>query len=282
MIPAPLLLVQIALGIYCHRKFDPERKRRPLRNWLHILLGISLLGIGIASIRLGFRLLGDELWQQVAFYFWIGVRGLTRLNYQEVKLTRLLQILGIGFLVGLWLLPSQLARERREKRNRERSWVQTDPDKFSKGGMQISGPVAGQGTGQPVLSYIANDHLHVSHFFGGSDTASEKMENLGGEDEASIYSHDQPTLRSTPTMNGLNGAGVGSASNGGLWPMGGSDTRRLTALMRLATVSKPSPSSQQGPVAAGGREFRSSGGGSYMLDSGGPGASGYPRPMQRY
>lgn len=274
MVPAPLLLFQIALGIYCHRKFDPERKRRPLRNWLHIFLGISLLGIGIASIRLGFRLLGDELWQQVAFYFWIGV---SRRLPQQSKEAHATQLLGIAFLVGLWLLPAQLGRERREKRNRERSWVQSDPSKRGTG-MQISGPVAGHGTGQPVLSYLANDRLHVSHFFGGSDTASEKMEHLGGEaDEASIYSTDQPTLRQTK-MVGLNGAGVGSAAGGGLWPMGGSDTRRLTALMRLASMRKPVPNMTESP---GGREFRSSGGGSYMLDGSGPSSGGYPRPMQR-
>jgi len=79
-----LLNVQIFLGALIHHLYDPNRVRRPIRNWCHVILGITVAILGAIQVRLGMgeysRLFARETPKAVIVVYWI-VIGLTALAY---------------------------------------------------------------------------------------------------------------------------------------------------------------------------------------------------------
>ncbi len=68
-----LLAAQIALGHFAHHKYDPLRKRRPIQNFAHIILGCTLLLLGGTIMWTGIEVKGRPLWMMMTFFVWLGV-----------------------------------------------------------------------------------------------------------------------------------------------------------------------------------------------------------------
>ncbi|RUS29188.1 hypothetical protein BC938DRAFT_480942 [Jimgerdemannia flammicorona] len=67
------LYAQLFLGWLIHHLYNPERTRRPARNYGHMILGFSVLIMSCAQIPLGLQDYGlPDAWNK-AYYVWLGV-----------------------------------------------------------------------------------------------------------------------------------------------------------------------------------------------------------------
>lgn len=55
-----LLVAQALLGIYIHQMYDAKRFKRPIRNFLHIGLGLTTTVLGFVQISLGFSAYAEK------------------------------------------------------------------------------------------------------------------------------------------------------------------------------------------------------------------------------
>jgi len=88
-----LLVLQIVLGAVIHHLFNPNRTRRPSRNWAHVVLGITIIILGVVQVRLGmgeyYRWFGRDTPKVVICVYWIVVSfGIAGYLFGVVNLVR--------------------------------------------------------------------------------------------------------------------------------------------------------------------------------------------------
>ncbi|KZW01886.1 CBD9-like protein [Exidia glandulosa HHB12029] len=104
-----LYFAQCALGAIIHFIKSPNRRRRPGQNYIHAILGLTIIGLAIAQIRSGYAVEWDKATRR-------GKVG-NAVNVLWVVWVVALPLLYIG---GLFLLPRQWRQEREAREMREK------------------------------------------------------------------------------------------------------------------------------------------------------------------
>lgn len=114
-----LYLGQLFLGRYIHAKHTVE-KPHPPSNFLHAVLGISIIALAFLQINSGFKewttRTGQEdvsSWLHNALVGWAVVRGFPAVEINSLTLTADRQLLPVLYFSGLALLRRQFAQEQR-------------------------------------------------------------------------------------------------------------------------------------------------------------------------
>ncbi|RUS20825.1 hypothetical protein BC937DRAFT_94292 [Endogone sp. FLAS-F59071] len=82
--------VQVFLGYIIHHFFNPNRTHRPIRNWVHRILGPLILTLSFVQIPLGLEDYGAPMAANIAFYVWLGVLALAfiTLTIRQIVIAR--------------------------------------------------------------------------------------------------------------------------------------------------------------------------------------------------
>jgi len=96
-----LYLVQCGLGAFIHFVKDPNRKSRPPQNYLHAVVGITLIGLALYQVHLGY----DHEWPTATG------RGPLPSGVKTVYVIWAI-LLPLSYTVGLAFLPKQYRQER--------------------------------------------------------------------------------------------------------------------------------------------------------------------------
>ncbi|RUS19299.1 hypothetical protein BC937DRAFT_87707 [Endogone sp. FLAS-F59071] len=97
-----------------NQRDEPDRRRRPARNYMHMFFGITLLLLGFVQIPLGMALFSLSSGWFYAYYVWLAVQ----------------------VIVFLILTVRQIAEQRREENSNDQ--LTRNPDEFSEGSSQPS------------------------------------------------------------------------------------------------------------------------------------------------
>ncbi|KAG9101820.1 hypothetical protein FS749_002713 [Ceratobasidium sp. UAMH 11750] len=104
-----LYVCQVLYGLVIHLVKDPDRKRRPVQNYGHAILGLGLITLALYQVWRGFT------------YEWSMATGRDKPK-RGVKIFWIvwIAVLGGAYVIGLALLPKQYKAEARAVRNREK------------------------------------------------------------------------------------------------------------------------------------------------------------------
>lgn len=111
-----LLLIQYAIGMWAHKLFDANRTKRPIRNVLHIVIGISLITLGYIQSYKGFGQYARATPGYVLAAFWVSLAGFVIVYvFSCLRLAQVRHEQGMGWSHAAMGLGRD--QDRRSKRN---------------------------------------------------------------------------------------------------------------------------------------------------------------------
>ncbi|KAG8745773.1 hypothetical protein FRC10_007034 [Ceratobasidium sp. 414] len=112
-----LYVCQALYGLVIHLVKNPNRKRRPIQNYGHAILGLGMIALSLYQVWMGLT------------YEWSMATGRDKPN-RGVKIFWIIWIavLGCAYVIGLALLPKQYKAEAQAVRNREKPSGKADSE----------------------------------------------------------------------------------------------------------------------------------------------------------
>jgi hypothetical protein len=124
-----LYIFQALYGLIIHFVKSPNRKKRPIQNYGHAVVGLGLIALALYQVWDGFsnewsKATGRDTSKRglkIFWIIWIVVRTARLDSANLLKAVLYLQAIGGAYVVGLALLPKQYRAEDQAARNREKA-----------------------------------------------------------------------------------------------------------------------------------------------------------------
>lgn len=70
------MILQLGGGSYIHHAYDMNRTKRPITNWAHMIMGMTIFVLALVTIYKGIELYEKQRWMVILYWVWVSVSRL--------------------------------------------------------------------------------------------------------------------------------------------------------------------------------------------------------------